>query len=130
MFKGGNVRPHELKAELMEIMWENVAIIRNEEGLKLALARIEEIQNKLPDMKVSKDSGYSKDLLDAIEIQNMLEVASLVIQSALIRRESRGSQYREDYPDRDERWNRSIVMNKNKDFSYIRRGMGCNTCKL
>ena len=114
----------------MEIMWENVAIIRNEEGLKLALARIEEIQNKLPDMKVSKDSGYSKDLLDAIEIQNMLEVASLVIQSALIRRESRGSQYREDYPDRDERWNRSIVMNKNKDFSYIRRGMGCNTCKL
>jgi fumarate reductase (CoM/CoB) subunit A len=130
LFKKGNVRPHELKADLMEIMWENVAIIRNESGLKLALAKIEEIQNKLPDMKVSTDSGYSKDLLDAIEIQNMLEVASLVIQSALIRRESRGSQYREDYPDRDERWNRSIVMNKNKDFSYIRRGMGCNTCKL
>jgi len=130
LFKSGNIRPHELKAELMEIMWENVAIIRNESGLKLALAKIEELQNKLPDMKISNDSGYNKDLLDSIEIQNMLEIASLVIQSALIRRESRGSQFREDYPDRDERWNRSIVMNKYKDFSYIRRGMGCNMCKL
>jgi len=54
----------------------------------------------------------------------------LVTQSALIRRESRGSQYREDYPQKDERWNRSIVMNKNKDFSYLKRGLGFNSCKF
>lgn len=130
LFKNGEVRPHELKADLMGIMWENVAIIRNEKGLKLALEKIDEIQKRLPNMKVTTDSGYNKDLLDAIEIQNMLKIASLVTQSALLRRESRGSQFREDFPNRDERWNRTIVMNKNRDFSYIRRGMSCSTCNL
>ncbi len=130
LFKNGSVYPHELKRNLMEVMWEHVAIIRNENGLKLALENLEEIQRSVSDMNVPSGSGYNKNLLDAIEIQNMLTVASLVTQSALIRRESRGSQYREDFPNRDERWNRSIVMNKNKDFRYIRRGLTCGNCKI
>ena len=73
--------------------------------------------------------GFNKNLLDALEIENMITVASLVTQSALIRRESRGSHYREDYPEKDERWNRSIVLNKNKDFSYLKRGMN-SSCKF
>lgn len=130
LFKEGNIYPHELKKALMEVMWNYVAIIRNEEGLKLASEMIEEIREQMSDMTVPVGSGYNKNLIDAIEIQNMITIASLVIQSALIRRESRGSQYREDFPFRDERWNRSIVMNKNKDFTYIRRGMSCGSCKL
>ena len=59
----------------------------------------------------------------------MLTVASLVTQSALLRRESRGSHYREDYPETDERWKRSIVMNKNTDFSYLKRGLN-SSCKF
>jgi len=128
LIKDGTIYPHELKKELMDTMWENVAIIRNEEGLKLALNKIEELQRKVSDMKVPQGSGFNKNLLDAIEVQNMLTIASLVTQSALIRRESRGSQYREDYPETDERWDRSIVMNKNKDFSYLKRGL--NICKF
>jgi fumarate reductase (CoM/CoB) subunit A len=127
LFKDGNLYPHEIKKELMDTMWENVAIIRNETGLKLALNKIEKLKMELSDMKVPEGSGFNKNLLDALEIENMLTIASLVAQSALLRRESRGSQYREDYPDKDERWDRSIVMNKNKDFSYIKRGLssGC-----
>jgi fumarate reductase (CoM/CoB) subunit A len=78
------------------------------------------------DMKVPEGSGYNKNLLDALEIENMLTVASLVTQSALVRRESRGSHYREDYPQKDNRWDRSIVLNKNKDFSYLKRGSKSN----
>jgi len=130
LFKDGTIYPHELKQKLMDTMWENVAIIRNENGLKLALNKIEELQNEVSNMKVPKGSGFNKNLLDAIEVQNMIIIASLVTQSALIRRESRGSQYREDYPQKDERWNRSIVMNKNKDFSYLKRGLGFNSCKF
>jgi len=130
LFKRGTVYPHELKRDLMEVMWDNVAIIRNETGLKLASEIIEQIQKRITDLNVPEGSGYNKNLIDAIEIQSMLTVASLVIQSALIRRESRGSQFREDYPIRDERWNRSIVMNKKRDFSYIRRGLSCSSCNL
>lgn len=129
LFKDGTVYPHELRTELMEIMWENTAIIRNEDGLKRALNKIEELKQKISNMKVPSGSGYNKNLLDALEIKNMLTVASLVTQSALIRRESRGSHYREDYPETDDRWKRSIVMNKNKDFRYLKRGLG-STCRF
>ena len=129
IFKNGDIYPHEIKTELMETMWENVAIIRNEKGLKIALNKIEELKLKSLDMNVPEGSGFNKNLLDALEIENMLTIASLVTQSALLRRESRGAHYREDYPKTDKRWNRSIVLNKNKDFSYLRRGLN-SSCKF
>ena len=129
IFKDGEIYPHEIKTALMETMWENVAIIRNENGLKSAMKKIEELQMKTSNMNVPEGRGFNKNLLDALEIKNMLTVASLVTQSALLRRESRGSHYREDYPKTDERWKRSIVMNKNKDFSYLKRGLN-TSCKF
>ena len=123
IFKNGDIYPHQIKTELMDTMWENVAIIRNEDDLKIALNKIEELKLKTSDMNVPEGSGFNKNLLDALEINNMLTIASLVTQSALLRRESRGAHYREDYPKTDERWNRSIVLNKDKDFSYLKRGL-------
>ncbi len=129
LFKTGDIYPHQIKTELMEVMWEKVAIIRNENGLKSALKKIDELKSKSRNMHVPEGRGFNKNLLDALEIENMLTVASLVTQSAILRRESRGSHYREDYPERDERWNRSIVLNKNKDFSYLKRGIN-SSCKF
>jgi len=129
IFKEGDVYPHEIKSELMATMWENVAIIRNENGLKSALVKIEELKDKSLNMTVIDGAGFNKNLLDALEIENMLMLASLVTQSALLRRESRGSHYREDYPEKDERWNRSIVLNKHKDFRYLKRGLG-SSCRF
>ncbi len=129
IFKEGNIYPHKIKTELMATMWENVAIIRNEKGLKSALRRIDELKEKSLNMKVTAGIGFNKNLLDALEIENMLTLASLVTQSALLRRESRGSHYREDYPTKDERWNRSIVLNQNKDFRYLKRGLG-SSCRF
>jgi len=129
IFKKGNIYPHEIKKELMATMWENVAIIRNENGLKSALEKIDELKEKTLHMTVIDGVGFNKNLLDALEIGNMLTLASLVTQSALLRRESRGSHYREDYPKKDERWNRSIVLNKYKDFRYLKRGLG-SSCRF
>ena len=121
LFKDGDYYPHEIKKELRETMWNNVAIIRNETGLKVAMGKLMEIKEKIANMKVPEGTGFNKNLQDALEIENMLLVAALTTESALMRRESRGSHYREDYPDRDERWKRSIVLNKNRDFRYIKR---------
>jgi fumarate reductase (CoM/CoB) subunit A len=129
LFKSGDIYPHQIKTKLMDVMWNNVAIIRNEDGLKSALKEIDELKSKSLNMNVPQGSGFNKNLLDALEIENMLTIASLVTQSALLRRESRGSHYREDYPEKDERWNRSIVLNKNKDFNYLKRGMN-SSCKF
>ncbi len=129
LFGDGDVYPHEIKTELMKTMWDYVAIIRNETGLKKASNLIDDLMKKSLNMKVPEGSGFNKNLLDALEVNNQLTVASLVTQSALLRRESRGSHYREDFPENDSRWERSIVLNKNKDFSYLKRGIG-STCKF
>lgn len=129
LFKKGDIYPHQIKTELMEVMWEKVAIIRNENGLKSALKKIDELKSKSRNMYVPEGRGFNKNLLDALEIENMLIVASLVTQSALLRRESRGAHYREDYPERNERWDKSIVLNKNKDFTYLKRGIN-SSCKF
>lgn len=121
LFKGGDVYPFEIKKELQEIMWKNVAIIRNEEGLRYALNRINELKGMLKDMKVPDVVSYNNDLLDALEVIKMLDVAELVTKSALLRRESRGAHYREDFPETDDNWKRSIVFNKSGRLRFIKR---------
>jgi len=121
LFKGGDVYPFEIKKELEEVMWKNVAIIRNEEDLKVALKRINELKGMLKDMRVSGVLSYNNDLLDALEVSKMLDVAELVTKSALLRRESRGAHYREDFPETDDNQKKSIVFNKNRRLRVIKR---------
>jgi fumarate reductase (CoM/CoB) subunit A len=119
--KNGDVYPIEIKKELQEVMWKNVAIIRNERSLKAALERITELKEMSKNMRVSGIMSYNNDLLDALEITKMLDVAELVTRSALLREESRGAHYREDYPETKDEWKKSIVFNKSGRIRFIER---------
>jgi len=121
LFKGGDVYPFEIKKELQEIMWKSVGIIRNEDGLKSALNRINELKRMLKDMRVPDVVSYNNDLLDALEVTKMLDVAELVTKSAILRRESRGAHYREDYPEIKDEWKKTIVFNKSGRLRFIKR---------
>ncbi|MDR3292394.1 MAG: fumarate reductase subunit A [Methanobrevibacter sp.] len=114
LIKKGKYSPNEIKRKLKDIMWKNVSIIRNEENLKTALADMIILKSKLKDMGIGIEQHYNKSLQDGLEIINMIEIAILVIKSAILRRESRGAHYREDYPEMRKEWRRSIVMNKKK----------------
>jgi len=122
LFKEGDYYPFQLKKELQEVMWTNVAIIRREEGLRLALKNIAAIKDKMERMILPEGSGYNQHLQDALELENMVLIAGLVTKSALIREESRGAHYRADYPDRRDECKKSIVLNKNnKNEGYLQR---------
>ena len=121
LIKNGDFYPIEIKKELQEVMWKNVAIIRNEEGLKVALKRINELKEMSKNMRVSGIMSYNNDLLDALEIIKMLDVAELVTKSAILREESRGAHYREDYPETKEKWKKSIIFNKDKEIRFVER---------
>jgi fumarate reductase (CoM/CoB) subunit A len=121
LFQDGDYYPFQLKEELQEVMWNNVAIIRREEGLKSALNDIHVIKDKMARMKLPEVRGYNQHLLDALELENMVLIAELVTKSAIIREESRGAHYRADFPETRDECKKSIVLNENEDVKFIKR---------
>jgi len=84
-------------------MFANMGVFRIEEGMKHALAKIRELKERVKHIKVS-DSGkiFNMELINAWELQNLLELAEVTTVSALARQESRGGHAREDFPKRDD----------------------------
>ena len=94
----------ELKDRLRKIMWEDGGIIRDEKGLFRALGTVQDIQNEAS-ASSSKSQLKGKELLDLIELRSAARVATLILEAALIRRESRGAHFREDFPGQnDAQW--------------------------
>ena len=114
LIKDGNIKPQELKKRIKQLMWEKVSIIRNEKNLNEALKELMEMEKSLNDLKVEDKKQYNTDLQTALEVINMVQIATLVVKSAILRRESRGAHFREDYPETKDEWKKSIVLNKNK----------------
>jgi fumarate reductase (CoM/CoB) subunit A len=96
----------ELRKELQHLMWKKAGIIRTEEELLGLLDDIERLKEELAGSGVE---GWKK-LINKLETENMLLVGEAVAKSALLRKESRGAHYREDFPgEGGEQWNKSIT---------------------
>jgi fumarate reductase flavoprotein subunit len=88
---------------MKEIMWEKVAIFRDEKGLSEAVTELEELYKKSLDVKVkSKERSANPELEEAYRVPMMLKLSLCVALGALQRKESRGAHYREDYLKRDD----------------------------
>jgi succinate dehydrogenase/fumarate reductase flavoprotein subunit len=92
--------PQEFKKRLAEIMFAKVGIIRKGEQLEQARRELESLAEQA---QVSMSCQNPKDVLQAIEVINLITTSRLVLHGALRRTESRGSHYREDYPETDDR---------------------------
>ncbi|MBC8275320.1 MAG: succinate dehydrogenase/fumarate reductase flavoprotein subunit [Chloroflexi bacterium] len=99
----GKESAYVLRRELQRIMDSQVGVFLTGTGLKIALDRIGELKQRLPDVKV-KDCGriYNTDLLSVLEVDNLLDLAEIIVTGALSRTESRGGHSRRDFPNRDD----------------------------
>lgn len=88
----------EFMANLSEIIWKEAGIIRNKRGLELALNEVNTISTEILQSRI----GNPLDVQRRIEILLGAQAASLIIQAALKRKESRGSHFREDYMEQDD----------------------------
>ncbi|MFF5963856.1 succinate dehydrogenase flavoprotein subunit [Streptomyces collinus] len=99
----GNERVSELRRELQETMDANVMVFRTEQTIKTAVEKIAELRERYKNVAIQdKGKRFNTDLLEAIELGNLLDLAEVMAVSALARKESRGGHYREDYPNRDD----------------------------
>ncbi|GHH86407.1 succinate dehydrogenase flavoprotein subunit [Streptomyces capitiformicae] len=99
----GNERVADLRRELQETMDANVMVFRTEQTIKTAVEKITELRERYKNVAIQdKGKRFNTDLLEAIELGNLLDLAEVMAVSALARKESRGGHYREDYPNRDD----------------------------
>jgi succinate dehydrogenase / fumarate reductase flavoprotein subunit len=96
-------RISEIKDELGRTMNEYVAVYRDEDGLETALEIVRRLKDESAKAYVDdRGTVFNQDVLGAIELGYMLDCAHATIVSAIDRKESRGAQFRLDYPERDD----------------------------
>ncbi|MBF6672551.1 MULTISPECIES: succinate dehydrogenase flavoprotein subunit [Glutamicibacter] len=99
----GTERVADLRSTLQETMDANVQVFRDERSLKEARDVIEDLRRRYKNISVQdKGKRFNLDLLEAIELGFLLDLAEVITVAALHRKESRGGHYREDFPDRDD----------------------------
>jgi succinate dehydrogenase flavoprotein subunit len=103
MSSPGKERTGTIRAEMQEIMMEDVSVFRTQGGLSEALEKVHELKQRFRHIGIQdKGSCFNRDLLDAIELGHMLELAEVIVMGAIFREESRGAHSREDFPARDD----------------------------
>jgi succinate dehydrogenase/fumarate reductase flavoprotein subunit len=119
----GDISLREVKEALRRIMWEGVSILRSEESLQEASLKIRGCRLALGKCSVSTFAH----IVELLQIQRMCSTAESIVAPALLRTESRGAHYREDYPSSGERWFGSFHVVRVADqleVDFVAKGTG------
>jgi succinate dehydrogenase / fumarate reductase flavoprotein subunit len=118
---GSGRRVSEVRKELGETMDKHVAVFRDADGINTALETVKRLKEEAESCYIDdRGTVFNQDVLGALELGFMLDNAEATCMGALHRTESRGAQYRTDFPDRnDDEWLKHIDLSKNGDGPEI-----------
>src|SRR5262245_35439340 len=102
--------PYEVQKDLQDSMQDLVGIVRNESEMHEALDTIDGLKRRAEKTAVSGNREYNPGWHTALDLKNLLTVSEAITRAALVRKESRGAQFRDDYPDKDERFSKVNTM--------------------
>ncbi len=99
----GKERAADIRDTLQDEMMDKASVFRDAQGLTALRKKLGELRERYRQVK-SEDRGahYNTELLEVIELGCLLDLAEVLVESALAREESRGGHYREDFPKRDD----------------------------
>ena len=99
----GDQRVPILRNELQEGMTNNAGVFRTKESLLKQKEDIFDLKKRFQNIRIDDKSNiYNTDLQEAVEFGHMLDYSLFIVEGAIMRQESRGSHYRDEYPNRDD----------------------------
>jgi succinate dehydrogenase / fumarate reductase flavoprotein subunit len=102
--------PYQVQKDLQDTMQDLVGIVRNESEMREALGKIDGFKKRAEKTVVSGNREYNPGWHTALDLKNLLTVSEAITRGALERKESRGAQFRDDYPDKDDQFARVNTM--------------------
>ena len=110
--------PYQVQKDLQDTMQDLVGIVRNESEMREALGKIDDFKKRAEKAAVSGNREYNPGWHTALDLKNLLTVSEAITRAALERKESRGAQFRGDYPDKDEQFAKvNTMISKTEDGS-------------
>jgi succinate dehydrogenase / fumarate reductase flavoprotein subunit len=101
----GKEKIDEIRQRMQSLMMEKGSVFRNEEGLKEGIEEIQSLKERYKNIGVTdKRKVFNFELMEAMELDHQLALSEVILFSALHRRESRGAHFREDFPNRADRY--------------------------
>jgi succinate dehydrogenase / fumarate reductase flavoprotein subunit len=108
--------PYQIQYDLQETMQDLVGIVRVESEMQQALDAIGQLHARAERTGIAGNREYNNGWHTAIDIGNMMIVSEAITRAALLRKESRGAQFREDFPNKDSEWGKyNIVISRSAD---------------
>jgi succinate dehydrogenase / fumarate reductase flavoprotein subunit len=96
--------PYQIQYDLQESMQDLVGIVRTEGEMTRALEAIAQLRTRAARAGIAGHRQYNNGWHTAMDLDNMLVVSEAITRAALLRKESRGAQFRDDFPDKDPEW--------------------------
>ncbi|MGZ4967232.1 MAG: FAD-binding protein, partial [Chthoniobacterales bacterium] len=96
--------PYTVQRDLQEVMQHDVGIVRDEGEMRAALDHLKVFWERAGRVGVIGNRDFNPGWHTALDLKNLLTVSEAITRAALERKESRGAQFREDYPEKDERF--------------------------
>jgi succinate dehydrogenase / fumarate reductase flavoprotein subunit len=114
--------PYKIQQRLQDTMQSLVGIVRTESEMQQALQVIGELEGKAENAGVDGHRQYNNGWHTAMDLPNLLTVSGLITRAAILRKESRGAQFREDYPDKDADWSKyNVVIHRGDSGPVVER---------
>ncbi len=115
----GREKVHEIRTELQEEMMDKASVFRTEDSLASVQTTISQLQERYEHITVDdKGATFNYDVVEALELRNLLDLAEATVVGARARTESRGAHFRDDFPKRnDDEWMKHTLVTRGEDGS-------------